>query len=359
MPPIYRRTRAVLFVLALTTVPATAAALAAPPSPLIHCHQIADSLERLACYDRASGRDTDEPVAGSTADRLNLPDQATTPDETADKSGAPAYEEARTPSMIDTVWAFDADSSRTLITTHQRNYALLGRYTSSSNETPYSSLFDDFGDSSGLDAVEAKLQISFKTRLWASNDRQLGLWLAYTQQSHWQVYNDEQSRPFRETNYMPELFFSYRPGLSFAGFDWNLLNAGYNHQSNGRSGILSRSWDRLFVEGGVERGNLGLFGRLWYRIPENNEDENPDITDYYGYGDLTALYRINGHSLSLKVGGSLASGKGAAEISWVTPPIIGPLRGYVQLFSGYGESLIDYNWYQNTVGIGVALNDLY
>ncbi len=359
MRPLHHSPHVVLSLLALTVLPAAALAQTQPPSSLAHCHQIADSLERLACYDRASGRDTGEPAAATTTDRLNLPDQATTPDETADKSGAPAYEEARTPSMIDTVWAFDADSSSTLITTHRRNYALPGRYTSSNNKAPYSSLFDDFGDNSGLDSVEAKLQISFKTRLWASNDRHLGLWLAYTQQSHWQVYNDEQSRPFRETNYMPELFFSYRPGLSFAGFDWNLLNAGYNHQSNGRSGILSRSWDRLFVEVGVERGNLGLFGRLWYRIPEDNEDENPDITDYYGYGDLTALYRINGHGLSLQVGGSLTSGKGAVELSWVTPPIIGPLRGYIQLFSGYGESLIDYNWYQNTVGIGVALNDLY
>jgi phospholipase A1 len=344
---------------ALTLAAGAATATAETSPPLTDCHQLAESLERLACYDRISGLETTPPAADPSADRLNLPDQATTPQETAASGNTPTDEEARAPSMIDAVWAFDAGSSRALITTHRRNYALFGRYTSSSNETPYSSLFDNFGESSDLDAVEAKLQISFKTRLWASGDRRLGLWLAYTQQSHWQVYNDEQSRPFRETNYMPELLFSYRPGLSFAGFDWNLLTAGYNHQSNGRSGTLSRSWDRLFVEVGVERGDLGLFGRLWYRIPEDNEDENPDITDYYGYGDLTALYRINGYGLALQVGGNLASGKGAVEISWVTPPIIGPLRGYVQLFSGYGESLIDYNWYQNTVGIGVALNDLY
>jgi len=357
MQPLHRRSQAILSLLALTVLPTVA--LAEVSSSLGHCHQIADSLERLACYDRASGREPGEPAADPTIDRLNLPDEATAPDETTDQSTTPVYEEAQAPSMIDAVWAFDADSNRTLITTHRRNYALLGRYTSSTNEAPYSSLFDDFGDSSDLDPVETKLQISFKTRLWASGDRQLNVWLAYTQQSHWQVYNDEYSRPFRETNYMPELFFSYRPGLSFAGFDWNLLNAGYSHQSNGRSGILSRSWDRLFTEVGVERGNLGLFARLWYRIPEDNEDENPDITDYYGYGDLTALYRINGHGLSVQVGGCLTSGKGAVELSWVTPPIIGPLRGYIQLFSGYGESLIDYNWYQNTVGIGVALNDLY
>jgi outer membrane phospholipase A len=71
-----------------------------------------------------------------------------------------------------------------------------------------------------------------------------------------------------------------------------LLNAGYNHQSNGRTDILSRSWDRIFAEFGFERGNLGLIAKTWYRIKESaDEDDNPDITDYYGYGSLTAIYK--------------------------------------------------------------------
>ena len=38
-------------------------------------------------------------------------------------------------------------------------------------------------------------------------------------------------------------------------------------------------------------------------------------------------------------------------------PLLGPLRGYVKVFSGYGETLIDYNWRQTTFGVGVTLND--
>ncbi|BDD88412.1 phospholipase A [Desulfofustis limnaeus] len=332
----------------------------APIEPDVNqCHGLADPVERLACYDHISGRQEKPATAVGTIDRLNLPDADEATVQADQAAVAPEHEEKKTVSLIDGVWAFDPSSNRAMITTHQRNYALLARYSTDVNETPYSALFDAYGESSGTDPLEASFQISFKTRLWATESRRLGVWLAYTQESHWQVYNDDNSRPFRETNYQPELFLSYRPGLSWAGFSWNLLNLGYVHQSNGQSELISRSWDRLFAEFGVEKDNFGLFLKLWTHLPEVDEDENPDITDYYGYGDLTLLYRWGGHGLSLKFGGNPRTGKGSAEFSWVTPPIIGPLRGYIQLFSGYGESMIDYNWYQNTVGIGVALNDLY
>ena len=56
--------------------------------------------------------------------------------------------------------------------------------------------------------------------------------------------------------------------------------------------------------------------------------------------------------------GNLSTGKGAAQFTWASRPLLGPLRVYFQLFSGYGESLIDYDWNQTTVGLGVTLNDV-
>jgi phospholipase A1/A2 len=172
------------------------------------------------------------------------------------------------------------------------------------------------------------------------------------------VYNGDISRPFRETNYMPEVFVSYRPGIELAGVHWRLLNFGYNHQSNGRTDTQSRSWDRIYAEFGLERGSLGILVKAWHRIKESaDEDDNPDITDYYGYGSVTALYKARGHSLSLMASGNLGTGKGAAQLSWMSPRLLGPIRGYVQAFSGYGESMIDYNWNQSTIGVGIAIND--
>ena len=55
--------------------------------------------------------------------------------------------------------------------------------------------------------------------------------------------------------------------------------------------------------------------------------------------------------------GNLDIQKGAAQFSSTSPPIRGPLRGYAQAVTGYGENMIDYNWKQNSIGIGVTLNE--
>jgi phospholipase A1 len=320
-------------------VPATAQTMPA----IAECAAIADDAERLACYDRASGRTP--PAAAEKAPETPRPAIA----------GKPA--EAAPESLIDAAWGFDPKSNRYIIDLYNQNYLLVARYSDNVNNAPFTPVFQAFQQyPQPLDSTEAKFQLSFKLRLWTTDDRRWGVWAAYTQQSQWQVYNDELSRPFRETNYMPELFVSYRPGVDLGhGFQWNLLNVGYTHQSNGRSDTLSRSWDRIVATFGFERENFALLAKAWY--PFNYNEDNPDITDYYGYGSLTGIYKWRGHSFSLMARGNLREGKGAAELTWMSPRLLGPLRLYVQGFTGYGESMIDYNWNQSTIGAGIALND--
>jgi len=300
---------------------------------LAQCAAIDDDVKRLACYDAASGR-----------------------------AATPPAPEAASPSLLGPAWMLDpTPGERDFdVRFYRPNYFLLGRYSDRVNNQPLSPVFAAAGSpDQQLDDVEAKFQLSFKARLWHTADRRWALWLGYTQQSQWQVYNAGLSRPFRETNYQPELFVTYNPELAWNGFRWRLLNVGYAHQSNGRSDPLSRSWDRIFAEFGVERDQLALLARLWYRIKESpSKDDNPDITDYLGYGELTALYRWRRHTFKLMGRGNLSTGKGAAELTWSSRPLLGPLRLYAQVFTGYGESLIDYNWRQTTIGAGIALNDL-
>ena len=321
--------------LALALVAAPFAAQAQNPATLQQCHTLANATERLNCYDRLSGR-TDEVAKISVG-----------------------LAETGEPSILEAAWRLKPDSDRYPISMYHANYILPVRYTGDPNNQPFSPIFEaaEIPDQQ-LDSAEAKFQLSLKARVWATDDRRWGLWLAYTQQNQWQVFNEEISRPFRETNYMPEIFATYNPDLQFAGLDWKLLSFGYTHQSNGRTDPISRSWDRLFAEFGVERGNLAVMLRLWTRIEESeDEDDNPDITDYYGHSQISALYRRGDHSFTLMTRGNLDTGKGAVQAGWFSPALFGPIRGYIQVFSGYGESLIDYNWNQTTIGIGLAFND--
>jgi phospholipase A1 len=335
----------------LVVCASSTAAAQRPPASYSECHAIESSSERLACYDAATGRPAAKPAAAA--------DEAAQPKQALATATAPSPARA---SMIDAAWDFDPSTPRLTLGFYRPNYFLAARYSDRPNDQPFTPLFAASGvPPQNLDDVEAKFQISAKARVWASDDRRFGVWFAYTQQNQWQVYNDEgiASRPFRETNYQPEVFVSYRPGIELpGGFSWKLLNAGYTHQSNGRAQFLSRSWDRLFAEVGFERENLVLSARAWYRIEERSDkDDNPDITDFLGHAEINALYRWRGHSFQLGARGNLGTGKGAVQFGWTTPPILGPFRGYVQLFSGYGESLIDYNWKQTTIGAGVALSD--
>jgi phospholipase A1 len=339
---------------------------------IAECAGIAADSERLACYDRASGRTKTAAPAQATPPAESTPSQVTPavavaaprtyghPQSGVFPQPAPAVAgatAARGPdSLIDAAWGFDPDSPRYTINSYNQNYLLLARYTSRFNAAPFVPLFEAFGETvPDGDKTEAKFQISAKARAWTTDDRRWGLWAAYTQQSQWQVYNSDVSKPFRDTNYMPEAFVSWRPDVNLGGgFRLGLLNAGYNHQSNGRSDLLSRSWDRVFVEAGIERGNFALLAKGWYAF---HLDDNPDITDYYGHGSLTGIYKWNGHSFNLMARGNLGTGKGAAQLSWTSPPLFGPFRAYVQGFTGYGESMIDYNWNQSTIGVGLSLND--
>lgn len=336
----YNRFGVALLLAVIQSAPGMAFAQPASPS-IAECVAMDADVDRLACYDRVSGRAPAAPPAPGE------PPTAAPPPAVAKR---PA-----TGSLIDTAWGFEPGSDRYALDVYNPNYFLLARYTNKVNTAPFSPVFQAAGQEENLNHTEAKFQISFKLRLWTTEDRRWGVWAAYTQQNQWQIYNGDVSRPFRETNYMPEAFVSYRPGLEFGGFHWRLLNVGYNHQSNGRSDILSRSWDRAIAVFGIERDNFALLAKAWY--PFNYKEDNPDITDFYGYGSLTGIYKWRDNSFSVMARGNPGKAKGAVELTWMSPRFFGPLRAYVQGFIGYGESLIDYNWKQNTIGIGIALND--
>ena len=265
-------------------------------------------------------------------------------------------------SLLDSRWELSPESKLGTwnIRSYQPIYLMPGFWTSKKNEFPQSeNPQNTVEEDQNLTSIEAKFQLSLKTK---AGENILGnngdLWLGYTQSSRWQVYNSEESRPFRETNYEPEASFVLRTNYDLFGLNWRMLGLTINHQSNGRSDPLSRSWNRVMLNLGFEKDNFALMVRPWYRFEENRDDDNnPEIKNYIGRGDMTAFYRHNEHDFSLMLRHTLKGGddnRGAVQFDW-SFPISGRLRGQFQLFDGYGESLIDYNHRATYVGLGVSL----
>lgn len=260
-------------------------------------------------------------------------------------------------------WELDtlATSGTFIITPYKPIYVLPVRWSGTPNERPYSGNqspdYEVPDEDVNLNNIEAKFQLSFKVKLlqgflWGHGD----VWAAYTQKAHWQVYNESLSRPFREINYEPEILVNFRTGFNVFGFRNRMAGIGFNHESNGRAMPLSRSWNRIILHTGFDRNHWQVYLRAWYRL-KDEEDDNPDITNYMGHGDATIIYTYGKSLVSLNLRHNLSFNshmRGFAEASW-SYSIKGNLKGYLQFTHGYGETLLDYNHLQTTVGVGVSL----
>jgi len=241
-----------------------------------------------------------------------------------------------------------------VITPHKPNYILPASYNSSPNNAAYRDLVDE------IDNTEIKFQLSLKFSVWRNIFGDNGhLALAYTQQSYWQAYNSDISAPFRETNHEPEAMLSFFNDVEILGFRNSVVTFGLVHQSNGRASNLSRSWNRIYTSLILEKDNLVLSLKPWYRIPEDsNNDDNPDIDKYLGHGELGAVYQMGTHTFGLLLRNNLRSeNRGAVQVDWSFPVSKNKLKGYVQYFNGYGESLIDYDSSVNRIGAGIILTN--
>ncbi|QCX02370.1 phospholipase A [Aggregatimonas sangjinii] len=258
------------------------------------------------------------------------------------------------------LWELDEahQSGTFLISSYKPIYFTIAKYSSDTNKNPISERSEAMlPEPIGLNTLESKFQISLKTKIfhnvfWGKGD----LWAAYTQRAHWQIYNDALSRPFRELNYEPEIIVNFPVRYSFLGWTGRMLGAAFVHESNGRSEPLSRSWNRMVFHAGFENGDWQVMLRPWFRIPAG-KDDNEDIMDFIGRGEASVIYDLGGQRFRATVRHSLRFGdksKGSVQLDW-SFPIVKNFSGHIQFFDGYGETLIDYNHRQTTIGIGVSL----
>ncbi len=242
-------------------------AQAAEPDPLARCTAIPDQEQRWRCYDEVTG----VAVSGNRND-----------DAAEDACGA-GY------TALSRQWNTRPYCASKLyqIVPYKQNY-LIVRYSNNPNNQPTSTNFSRVRDQK-LEQPELKFQVSTKVKIAEQIGNLADLWFGYTQQSNWQAFNDTNARPFRNTDYEPELIlgFPLRSQSSALGFTPRMINLGFVHQSTGSSDPFERSWNRVYAEIGLDRDvdktrdRFAILARAWYRLPERRaEDDNPDIPHY-------------------------------------------------------------------------------
>ena len=226
-----------------------------------------------------------------------------------------------------------------------RNFGFLGlKYY----EPIYMLFTHDFSKKPDRKADELHFEFSFERPI-AYDVLGLGekISFAYAQNSWWQITQD--SAPFRESNYRPELYVS--APVPFA----DELKIGAMHESNGKGGEESRSWNRLYAQSTWSADGFSITPRAWYAFWLDRTNE--DIADYMGYGDLRASYTFGKQRLSVLWRNNLhfdGNNRGAIELNYSFPIFNSGFYGYLRYFNGYGESLADYKRSVNKIGIGLS-----
>lgn len=250
------------------------------------------------------------------------------------------------------------------VSTFEPNFILPVHYTSSINNAPESPSRGSMPANDTYKTNEIKLQLSLRTKLF--EDFLLpnaDVWAAYTQVSLWQAYNSQDSRPFRSTNHRPEVFYVVPMEELWNPFpgDLNLqfVSVGLAHESNGQSDPLSRSWNYTYASATVQWRNLVIANTWKQRINETgDDDDNPDLIRYRGNFEVQVSWLPGRSTASItRISREFSVNRGSWQFDYTYPLTsqTDGLRLYVQLFSGYGESLVDYNHRQNRVGLGFLL----
>ena len=366
----------------LFAVAAALPAAAVANDAALQCTLLQDNALRLACYDKvfAAQLPPEQPLSEHEADGKPQLDvvqsvrqsignkEATLVFDTPEGQAEPSQEladaaAAYTP--LSQMYDLDANDPHGILTVREHNpmYLMPVWYNSSPNYVPSSptrgaASQERFSDQK---RIETKMQVSFKSKIAEDLFKsRADLWFGYTQKSDWQIYNQgRRSAPFRNTDYEPEIFITQpvKAQLPWGG-RLRMLGVGFAHQSNGQSRPESRSWNKVYAMAGMEWGKLTVIPRVWMRLFDSSgeDNDNPDLTKYLGYGDVKLQYRLNDkHNFSTTLRYNPKSGYGAAEAAY-TFPIKGKLQGVVRGFHGYGESLIDYNHKQSGIGFGLMFN---
>lgn len=216
---------------------------------------------------------------------------------------------------------------------YKDNYLIFGRMQMDDDSVPFSG-----------ETLDTKFELGLTFSLFAGRetfDFLAPLHIGYSQKSWWNI--SEESAPFAEHNYNPEIYWQFdqprRPLFGNAPF---VDKIGFEHQSNGQDGLLSRSWDRVYVQKEIDlipQLSIGL--KIWDIL--DYDDTNHDIRQYLGNGELSVLFRPNERTnLRWRImrGSGVKTFSYTFDIYYRRPNVNGAF--FIQYQDGYGEALVSY-----------------
>jgi len=202
---------------------------------------------------------------------------------------------------------------------------------------------------------DAKFQVSIRHRLTNSTlPFKTYFFLTYTQKAFWDVFKD--SFPFHDLNYNPTI------GLGKALIRHNrflgTISLQFEHESNGKSGEDSRSWNKIsFGSSLTLNDRWTLQSKAW--IPIVDGENNKDIVKYSGWGFIGMEYsspkrKYNASCIITKRGGVNLNANIALNFS---VRLFSDDNQYLFLeyYNGYGECMLDYNQYRQRLRLGIVI----
>lgn len=363
-------TRALITLSALLSAPAAVQAGNAGSSldSPEKCALIDDGVQRLACFDSLYNPNERQAEASESAKEQaeNSVEQLAPDAEYLEDTAGNALEEDSDTGVMSALLDKYVAAEKAVFSFsggfvgHRPTYILPATWVKDPNYAPVSPRLGSVNYDYDLAREEAKYQISFKVPLLTGLlDDRTTLWFGYTQTSFWQVYNQDDSAPFRETNYEPEIFLRYQTNWDFGPGRLSGVTIGFNHQSNGQSEPRSRSWNRVVGTAAYSYNRWLFMVQPWYRIPENSNDDNADIERYLGHANYQAVYKLTeDRTFSLRLMNNLRTDDNKTSVEFgYSFPMGDTVKGFFQYYNGYGESLIDYNHRVQRYGIGIMLKD--
>ena len=228
---------------------------------------------------------------------------------------------------------------------------------------PYFGLYKDnyfiFGPSVGpkptKENTNIKFQISIAQRPTRSTlPRGTYLYLFYSQKCFWNVLQN--SMPMTDLNFNPGV------GITKPFFVKNRyvgkLTLILEHESNGRDGEASRSWNRLALSSNVfVTKNLMVHGKIW--VPIVDGENNRDIVDYCGFWQAGWQYLSSNRRFTAGV--TIVKRKGwnlnCNTIVDISFRLFKKDNQYLflQYYNGYGEGLLEYNKFHSQLRVGLLI----